>query len=85
MDTGNIKEVVKEKYGEAALRVLSGGNTSCSPSSCCGTEGDPITSNLYVTTQSNLIPEEALKASLGCGNPTAMAVLPGPNHHQLIR
>lgn len=70
----DIKEVVKEKYGQAALRVTSGG------SSCCGsspaTSGcDPITSNLYDASQAGQIPEEALLASLGCGNPTALAKL----------
>jgi arsenite methyltransferase len=70
----DIKEVVKEKYGQAALRVKSGG------SSCCGATagngcGDPITSNLYDTLQAGQIPEEALLASLGCGNPTAPAQL----------
>ncbi len=70
----DIKEVVKEKYGQAALRVKSGG------SSCCGATagngcGDPITSNLYDAFQAGQIPEEALLASLGCGNPTALAKL----------
>ena len=71
-----IKEVVKEKYGQAALRVTSGGS-----SSCCGTAAasglscDPITSNLYDASQAGQIPEEALLASLGCGNPTALAQL----------
>jgi len=74
MNTTDIKEVVKQKYGEAALRVKSGG------SSCCGATagngcGDPITSNLYDGTQAGQIPEEALLASLGCGNPTALANL----------
>jgi len=69
-----IKEVVKEKYGQAALRVHSGG------SSCCGAsallEGcDPITSNLYDASQTGALPEEAVRASLGCGNPTALAQL----------
>ena len=70
-----IKEVVKEKYGQAALRVTTGG------SSCCGANPanpecwDPITSNLYDATQIGQIPEEALLASLGCGNPTALAKL----------
>jgi SAM-dependent methyltransferase len=71
-----IKEVVKEKYGQAALRVKTGG------SSCCGatassalSTSDPITSNLYDTAQAGQIPEEALLASLGCGNPTALAKL----------
>jgi ubiquinone/menaquinone biosynthesis C-methylase UbiE len=73
-ETKDIKEVVKEKYGEAALRVTTGG------SSCCGTAPatdccDPITSNLYDVSQINQIPEEALLASLGCGNPTALAKL----------
>jgi arsenite methyltransferase len=74
MSSTDIKEVVKEKYGQAALRVSTGG------SSCCGASvnngcGDPITSNLYDALQSNQIPEEALLASLGCGNPTALAKL----------
>jgi arsenite methyltransferase len=73
MDTAEIKSVVKEKYGEAALRVKSGGGNSC-----CGAAAgcnDPITSNLYEDAQANQIPEEALLASLGCGNPTALANL----------
>src|SRR5450755_3399905 len=70
----NIKEVVKEKYGQAALRVTSGG------SSCCGATAarefcDPITSNLYDASQAGQIPEAAMLASLGCGNPTALAQL----------
>ena len=74
MSTADIKEVVKEKYGQAALRVKSGG------SSCCGAEtssgcSDPITSNLYDNSQAQQIPEEAMLASLGCGNPTALAKL----------
>src|SRR5208337_2651124 len=75
MSAENIKEVVKEKYGQAALRVIRG------RSSCCGTapapDGcpDPITSNLYDGSQTSQIPEEALLASLGCGNPTALAEL----------
>lgn len=74
MSGTDIKEVVKERYGQAALRVKSGG------SSCCGSMpgkncGDPITSNLYEAGQASQIPEEALLASLGCGNPTALAQL----------
>jgi SAM-dependent methyltransferase len=73
MNSTEIKEVVKEKYGQAALRVTTG-------SSCCGASSstgcaDPITSNLYDTAQAGQIPEEALLASLGCGNPTALAQL----------
>ncbi len=69
-----IKNVVRQKYGEAALRVKSGG------SSCCGATAslggcDPITTNLYDAAQVGQIPEEALLASLGCGNPTALAQL----------
>ena len=72
----DIKEVVKEKYGQAALRATSGGSSCCgsSPASDSGC-GDPITSNLYDVSQAGQIPEEALLASLGCGNPTALAKL----------
>jgi SAM-dependent methyltransferase len=72
----NITQAVKEKYGEAASRVSSGGAASCGagPSStCCG--GDPITANLYDVGQTAGIPEHAVMASLGCGNPTALAEL----------
>src|SRR6202165_2971048 len=70
----DIKEVVKQKYGEAALRVKSGGSSCCGASAGSGC-GDPITSNLYDALQATQIPEEALLASLGCGNPTALAKL----------
>ena len=72
-----IKDVVKERYGQAALRVVSGeGNACCgsSPSSCCS-GGDPITSDLYDQLQKDELPEAAVLASLGCGNPTALAQL----------
>ena len=73
--TPDIKEVVKEKYGQAALRVKNGGSTCCGATlasdSCC----DPITTNLYDPAQAAQIPQEALLASLGCGNPTALAQL----------
>src|SRR6202453_3124827 len=75
MSTSDIKEVVKEKYGQAALRVKSGGSTCCGATASSGCGCDPITSNLYDTTQAGQIPEEALLASLGCGNPTALAQL----------
>ena len=74
MSGTDIKEVVKEKYGQAALRVGSGGSSCCGATSstgCC----DPITSNLYDPFQAQQIPEEALLASLGCGNPTALLQL----------
>jgi arsenite methyltransferase len=70
----NIKEVVKQKYGQAALHATSGGSSCCGASASCGC-GDPITSNLYDENQTNQIPEEAVLASLGCGNPTALAQL----------
>ena len=70
----DIKEVVKEKYGQAALRVTTGGSSCCGSSSATGC-GDPITSNLYDSSQAAQIPEEALLASFGCGNPTALAKL----------
>jgi SAM-dependent methyltransferase len=76
MSNPDLKDVVREKYAEAALRVTKGGSSCCgsSPataSGCC----DPITSNLYDSSQAGQIPEEALLASLGCGNPTALAQL----------
>ena len=69
------KDAIKQKYGEAALRVRNG-ETSCgcgTAAACCG--GDPITSNLYDDAAAAQIPAEALLASLGCGNPTALAEL----------
>jgi arsenite methyltransferase len=70
----NMKEVIKEKYGQAASRVQSGGSSCCGASEATGS-CDPITSNLYDAAQAGLIPEEAMLASLGCGNPTALAEL----------
>src|SRR6202163_5175763 len=72
---GNIKEVVKEKYGQAALRVTSGGSSCCGAAPANGLSCDPITSNLYDESQAQQLPEEAILASLGCGNPTALAKL----------
>jgi arsenite methyltransferase len=72
-DAADIREVVKEKYGQAALRVKSGGSSCCGATASTGC--DPITANLYDATQAGQIPEEALLASLGCGNPTALAKL----------
>ncbi|HEV2401536.1 MAG TPA: arsenite methyltransferase [Candidatus Sulfotelmatobacter sp.] len=70
----DIKQVVKQKYGEAALRVKSGGSSCCgaSPKAACA---DPITNDLYDVSQIGQLPEEAVLASLGCGNPTALAQL----------
>ena len=71
----DMKEIVREKYGQAALRVTSGGSSCCGAAAalegCC----DPITSNLYDVTQTGSLPEAAVLASLGCGNPTALAQL----------
>src|ERR1035441_558154 len=70
-----VKELVQEKYGQAALRVSKGGSSCCGASAardgCC----DPITSNLYDASQTGALPEKAVLASLGCGNPTALAEL----------
>jgi arsenite methyltransferase len=76
MAEANIKDAVKEKYGEAALRATTGGSSCCgatAASTSCGC--DPITSNLYDAAQAGEIPAEAMLASLGCGNPTALAKL----------
>jgi len=74
-DTTDLKDVVREKYGQAAALVQKGGTSCCgtapSLASCC----DPITSKLYDAGQAGEVPDEALKASLGCGNPTALAEL----------
>jgi SAM-dependent methyltransferase len=75
METTDIKDVVREKYGQAALRAARGASSCCGASpadtSCC----DPITSNLYSGEQTGEVPREAVLASLGCGNPTALAAL----------
>lgn len=86
----DVRELVKEKYGEAALGVLSGQGGACcgstaaggesvccgetqSDDACCTNTKDPITSDLYSDTEAEEIPETAILASLGCGNPTALA------------
>ena len=96
----DVREIVRQRYGEAALRVLSGQATACcevndeccssdipaGASQCCeskgepdccstGKENDPISGDLYADTEAALIPEAAILASLGCGNPTALAEL----------
>ena len=75
MASTDIKAVVKEKYGQAALRVKSGGSSCCGATAASDACCDPITSKLYDPSQAGQIPEEALLASLGCGNPTALARL----------
>jgi arsenite methyltransferase len=76
MNKPNLREVVRDKYGQAALRVTSGvgdccGSRASAEEACC----DPITSNLYDGRQQDEIPDTALHASMGCGNPTALAAL----------
>ncbi|HLI30800.1 MAG TPA: arsenite methyltransferase [Terriglobia bacterium] len=75
METKNLKETVKQKYGQAALRVVSGGSSCCGAGPALDGCSDPITSNLYDASQKGQVPEEAVLASLGCGNPTVLAQL----------
>src|ERR1700730_9102811 len=77
MSAENVKEIVKEKYGNAALRVTSGDGNPCCGQDRSGLDGasDPITSNLYDAAEQGEVPDKAIKASLGCGNPTALAEL----------
>src|SRR5438445_2765217 len=72
----DIKDAVKDKYARAAIQVTKGEDADCA-SACCGPScrADPITSNLYDRDQVAVLPAEALQASLGCGNPTALAQL----------
>ena len=83
----DVTKIVKERYGQAALRVINGAESSCcgpagGASSCCGGAApivpgavDPVTANLYDAAQTSGLPAEAVLASLGCGNPTALAAL----------
>jgi len=76
MSTDSVKEIVREKYGQAARRAKTGAGSSCcggaaALEACC----DPITSHLYDAGEAGEVPALALKASLGCGNPTALAEL----------
>lgn len=73
MSESNVKDIVREKYGQAALRVVQGERTSCCSSASSGC--DPITSNLYTSDEAAQVPETAIAASFGCGNPTALAEL----------
>ena len=76
MSTENLKATVRERYGKAALQVATGAKTGCCGGGSCGTStDDPITSNLYSEDQTATLPPEAVLASLGCGNPTALAEL----------
>ncbi len=75
MEGTNVREIVKKKYGQAALRVKTGGSSCCGGTAASALSCDPITSNLYDPAQTGTLPEEAVLASLGCGNPTALAQL----------
>jgi arsenite methyltransferase len=83
MDRDDVRTLVREKYGAAALTVLNGNGAACcggnagggASSDCCGAGGDTITGDLYSKVEAGEIPESALLASLGCGNPTALAEL----------
>src|SRR4051812_7505288 len=75
MSIDTVKDVVREKYGQAALRAKAGSGSACCGASPLNGSCDPITANLYDSGQSGEVPELALKASLGCGNPTALAEL----------
>jgi len=75
MDNLNIKDAVKERYRKAALRVNTGRSACCGATAAGSCGPDPITSNLYDASQTDEVPAEALLASLGCGNPTALAKL----------
>jgi ubiquinone/menaquinone biosynthesis C-methylase UbiE len=69
----DLKKTVQEKYAEAALKAMDGQRGSCGPAGACGC--DPVTENLYEASQTTGLPDGALLASLGCGNPTALADL----------
>ena len=73
-ESNELKDVVRQQYGQVAARVSAGQGGCCSSAratSCC----DPITSNLYDAAQAGEVPDAALQASMGCGNPTALAEL----------
>jgi arsenite methyltransferase len=78
MNDEELRKVVSEKYGKAALSARGGDQASCCEPSCCGGESlgaDPITRDLYNDGEKSELPKEAVSASLGCGNPTALAQL----------
>jgi arsenite methyltransferase len=74
----DIRQAVRERYGEAARRAAAGEDATCCGTSCCGTDAtrsDPITRDLYDALSTSELPAAAVLASLGCGNPTALAAL----------
>jgi len=78
MSERDIKQIVKEKYGQVALQVVSGGGGSCCGSTASCGEANPVTSKLYDAGETAALPDAAVAASRGCGNPTALAeLMPG--------
>jgi arsenite methyltransferase len=75
VSTGDLKTIVRERYGEAARRATTGDRSSCCGSGCGCDTADPISSDLYSQAETAVLPKEAVLASLGCGNPTALAEL----------
>jgi arsenite methyltransferase len=75
MSDATIKDTVREKYGEAALRVLAGQSGGCCGGGCASGERDPVTSDLYDSSDTAGLPDQAVLSSLGCGNPTALVEL----------
>ena len=75
METQGLTQVVRERYGQAAQRAVSGGSSSCCGGSCGSGGEDPITRDLYGAEETATLPATAVAASLGCGNPTALATL----------
>jgi arsenite methyltransferase len=76
MSAENVKATVRQRYGQSARQVSEGAKTSCCSTTCCGGSAeDPITSNLYTEAETAILPEKAVLASLGCGNPAALAEL----------
>jgi arsenite methyltransferase len=76
MNNADVKATVQQRYGQSARQVAEGAKTSCGSTTCCGgTDEDPITSNLYSALEMATLPEKAVLASLGCGNPAALAEL----------
>jgi len=71
----DLRNAVKAHYGETARRVLEQGAVACGPACCSGSACDPISANLYAESETVQLPAEAVQASLGCGNPTALAEL----------
>ena len=75
MNADGIKDAVREKYGKAARLARSDGSSCCGAGGAADRSCDPITANLYGTQETGEVPEQALRASLGCGNPTVLADL----------